>query len=140
MWQPLIKLRILNLYSNRILAIESGCFKHLASLKQLLVQNNTISKLEYNSFNGLANLLKLNLRGNKLQVIINGSMAGLYKIEYLYLENSEIQILQAGSFRFMKHLRLIKLKGNLLMTILEDAFPINLLNKYDIILDQNPFV
>ena len=139
-WQPLIKLRVLNLGNNRILTLKSGCFRYLVSLRNLILPHNNISNLENNSFKGLANLRELNLRDNKLQLIMNGSLAGLHKLEYLRLENNEIHILQAGSFHFMKQLRLIQLKGNLLMTILEDTFPSNLRNKLNIILDQNPFV
>uniref|UniRef100_A0A7E4UXX0 LRRCT domain-containing protein n=1 Tax=Panagrellus redivivus TaxID=6233 RepID=A0A7E4UXX0_PANRE len=63
--KPLKKLRILNLSHNKITAIESDELNTLSNLKELILDNNMISKINPGAFNGLR-VSKFFINNNRL--------------------------------------------------------------------------
>ena len=116
LWQPLISLKYLHLYSNAIQSILPYCFQGLVSLYQLMLYNNNITSLEENAFNGLADLRYLRLDSNRIGAITEGTFNGLHNLSILVLNNNNIRTLQSGSFLGLGKLLHLGLSGNLLQT------------------------
>ena len=138
----------LNLYENRISAIEAGSFSGLTALKELDMGSNSIRALNPEMWEGLGGSLEtLVLSGNDIQRINSGDFAplsnlevlslafctdltelkagaftGLSKLEYLDLGFSSISAIESGAFENLDSIERLELPGNSLGRISKEMW------------------
>ncbi|XP_029384900.1 toll-like receptor 13 isoform X2 [Echeneis naucrates] len=110
------KLRQLNLYLNSITVLKECVFKDLVQLQVLKLQSNRLSKLngafkELSSFH-LTNLRQLQLNNNTLTTIESGEFTGLQSLQNLTLHDNQIGKLEKGCFTGLGNLTLILFQKN----------------------------
>lgn len=143
-------LEIFDLSSNRIVALPAGLFKDATnSLKELRLQNNSISALapglvvdmkqlvtldlsrnmltsswlNATTFRGLIRLVLLNLSHNKIAKLDPALFKDLYTLQILNLQHNEIETLPADAFSPMSNLHTLEVAHNRLTYL--DAYSLN---------------
>ncbi|XP_048507842.1 leucine-rich repeat-containing protein 15-like [Athalia rosae] len=102
-----------------------GRFLKLANskLEKLSLRNNTITKMEVDSFSETPNLVTLDLSRNFISEIRNGTFDNLQSLRFLYLQHNNI--LTNGirhAFGGLVNLEILHLESNELSTIAGDIF------------------
>ncbi|CAJ0947071.1 unnamed protein product, partial [Mesorhabditis belari] len=89
---------------------------------ELLLDSNSITKIEQKELIGLQNLIKLDLSNNRITSIENDTFASLPKLSTLILSYNKIQCLAERAFTGMTNLRILSLHGNDISTLQQTAF------------------
>ncbi|XP_076170370.1 toll-like receptor Tollo [Ptiloglossa arizonensis] len=89
----------------------------LRTLKTLDLGNNHVSRIENDSFDGLAELCGLRLEDNKLENVSREAFASLPELQALNLANNYIRHVEQSAFGSNPVLRAIRLDGNQLTEI-----------------------
>ncbi len=113
----LTDVRELLLGENKITRIEEGDFRGLTNLQTLIVQRNQISSVEIAAFQGLTNLDLLDLGGNQIGSIENGSFQGLTNLQSLNLLDNRITSIENGAFQELAKLNMLGLVENQITSI-----------------------
>lgn len=122
----LTSLRLLNLSSNLITAIEVNAFSKLFNLTELDLSYNKINKLNgKGSFNSLYNLEYLNLNSNELTKLDKNLFAFGRKLKYLDLSNNKLTSLDRQDFAELTTLETLRISNNQLTTIPRSIFSRN---------------
>ncbi|CAD6231497.1 GSCOCT00001439001.2-RA-CDS [Cotesia congregata] len=143
-------LEVCDLSSNRIVALPAGMFEDATNtLKELRLQNNSISALapgllinmsqlvtldlsrnmltsswlDGNTFAGLVRLVLLDLSRNKINKIDPELFKDLYTLQILNFQFNEIEIIPADTFSPMRNLHTLELSHNRLTYL--DAYSLN---------------
>ncbi len=97
-------------------------FQDLPRCVKLLLDNNQISSVENNAFDGMSSLESLNLHKNSLSVIRNGMFTGLHALVELFLNSNEIDRIVEGSFDPLRSIKRIHLANNKLTSLSQILF------------------
>eukprot|EP00057_Strongylocentrotus_purpuratus_P021734 XP_011676208.1 PREDICTED: slit homolog 2 protein-like [Strongylocentrotus purpuratus] len=92
---PLWNLHELDLTDCRIPQIDSGIFRNLTSLTDLLLAKNLIKIIPAKAFQDLQNLRNLNLTSNYITVIEKQLFSRTSSLQYLYLQNNQISTIDS---------------------------------------------
>lgn len=137
--QGLRNLQMLDLSSNRIVALPSELFADSAqSIQEIYLQNNSISVLSPHLFSNLEQLHALDLATNKITSawIDKDTFSGLIRLVLLNLSNNRITKLEPEIFSDLYTLQILNLRYNQLETIAADSFsPMN--NLHTLLLSHN---
>ncbi|XP_059226145.1 protein artichoke [Stomoxys calcitrans] len=111
-FQPLRKLKTLDLHSNQLENLKRNQFKNLRELEVLDISFNKIKKLEGQHIADLTKLGWCNVSNNALTELARGTFARNAVLKVLHLSHNMIQKLDANSFRGMRFLRRLYLNDN----------------------------
>lgn len=114
---PGLRLRELNLASNRIGTLESGAFDGLSrSLQTLRLSKNRITQLPVKAFK-LPRLTQLDLNRNRIRLIEGLTFQGLSSLEVLKLQRNNISRLTDGAFWGLSKMHVLHLESNSLVEV-----------------------
>ncbi|CAF0994143.1 unnamed protein product [Brachionus calyciflorus] len=117
----LLNLYYLVLESNRLRSIEKGLFKDLKNLRNLYLNYNFLDKIT-SEFSSLTNLIYLYLGFNQISVIEEGSFRNMSKLIRLNLNNNKLKCINISTFEGLDSLTYLDLSNNLLISIDSNAF------------------
>ncbi|XP_055592082.1 toll-like receptor 6 [Uranotaenia lowii] len=133
------ELQILDLSSNKIVALPTDLFKDPAqSIQEIYLQNNSISVLSPGLFSKLEQLQALDLSMNQLTSawVNRDTFSGLIRLVLLNLANNKITKLESEIFSDLYTLQILNLRHNQLDVIAADTFsPMN--NLHTLLLSHN---
>ena len=102
---------------------EPGAFRGLSQLRELDVNNSTLTALQPGLFDGLPNLRSLTIAGHdRLTALQPGLFDGLPNLRTLYLVGTSLATLQPGLFDGLPNLRYLRLYGNSLAVLQPSLF------------------
>uniref|UniRef100_A0A1B6E502 TIR domain-containing protein n=1 Tax=Clastoptera arizonana TaxID=38151 RepID=A0A1B6E502_9HEMI len=106
-------LRSLDLSQNEIRTLpdDSGITR-LRRLQNLFLQQNQISDLGTNAFNGLISLRVLNISNNKIEFLPEGVFASCRDVREIHLHNNSLFELSRGVFHRLEQLLVLDLSNN----------------------------
>uniref|UniRef100_A0A1I8PD85 TIR domain-containing protein n=1 Tax=Stomoxys calcitrans TaxID=35570 RepID=A0A1I8PD85_STOCA len=132
-------LQILNLSSNKIVALPSELFaEQAASIQEVYLQNNSISVLSPKLFSNLEQLQALDLSYNQITStwIDRSTFVGLIRLVLLNLSHNKLTKLDAEIFTDLYTLQILNLRHNQLENIAAETFaPMN--NLHTLLLSHN---
>jgi hypothetical protein len=102
----------LNVNCNRIQIVKNTDFIGIQNLKELILGNNYIKRLEAKAFEPLKQLHLLDLSNNGMEHIDVHAFDGLEYLNFLYLNRNKIATLQPGTFASTAKLRSLELSNN----------------------------
>ncbi|KAM5279951.1 leucine-rich repeats and immunoglobulin-like domains protein 1 [Ctenodactylus gundi] len=112
-----LRIRELNLVSNRIGTLESGAFDGLSrSLLTLRLSKNRIAQLPVKAFK-LPRLTQLDLNRNRIRLIEGLTFQGLDSLEVLKLQRNDISKLTDGAFWGLSRMHVLHLEYNSLAEV-----------------------
>ena len=112
-WNTYSHLSLLNMTNSRIASKKIYSFLlRLPNLRVLLMQNTSITNLQWNFFEQLQNLSVLELHGNHIHMLTSRCFLGLSHVLLLDLHNMTIRTMYSKSFEGMASLRLLNLSYN----------------------------
>lgn len=109
----LIRLKILNLCSNKIKSLEDSCFQGLNSLEQLLIRSNGVMSIDRTFFNNTPKLIIIDLSENQLDSFEFAKE--MPYLDTLLLAFNRIQILKG--LNYCGNLTVLDLKNNKLTNL-----------------------
>ncbi|XP_032571176.1 insulin-like growth factor-binding protein complex acid labile subunit isoform X3 [Drosophila sechellia] len=121
-FQPLRKLKTLDLHGNQLENLKRNQFKNLRELEVLDISHNQIKKLEAQHIADLTKLGWCNVSHNALSELSRGTFARNSVLKVLHLSHNQISRLDANSFRGMRFLRRLFLSDNALTDIGRGTF------------------
>ncbi|EDW91002.2 chaoptin [Drosophila yakuba] len=121
-FQPLRKLKTLDLHGNQLENLKRNQFKNLRELEVLDISHNMIKKLEAQHIADLTKLGWCNVSHNALSELSRGTFARNSVLKVLHLSHNQIARLDANSFRGMRFLRRLFLSDNVLTDIGRGTF------------------
>ena len=115
-----LNLRELLLRDNELIKLEAGDFGGIsATLQSLDLSHNPLESLHADVLQGMKRLRRLYLSSTRLATLPSGLFRSLVELEELYLENNELLIgLPAELLDPLKALRVLKVTGNPLLLCL----------------------
>ncbi|XP_068143053.1 toll-like receptor 6 [Drosophila tropicalis] len=132
-------LQILNLSSNKIVALPTELFKEQAkTIQEVYLQNNSISVLNPQLFSNLDQLQALDLSMNQITStwIDRNTFVGLIRLVLLNLSHNKLSKLEPEIFSDLYTLQILNLRHNQLENIAADTFaPMN--NLHTLLLSHN---
>ncbi|EDW02077.1 chaoptin [Drosophila grimshawi] len=121
-FQPLRKLKTLDLHGNQLENLKRNQFKNLRELESLDISHNSIKKLEAQHISDLTKLGWCNVSHNALNELSRGTFARNSVLKVLNLSHNNIAKLDANSFRGMRFLRRLFLSDNVISDIGRGTF------------------
>ncbi|XP_017068982.1 chaoptin [Drosophila eugracilis] len=121
-FQPLRKLKTLDLHGNQLENLKRNQFKNLRELEVLDISHNKIKKLEAQHIADLTKMGWCNVSHNALNELSRGTFARNSVLKVLHLSHNNISRLDANSFRGMRFLRRLFLSDNVLTDIGRGTF------------------
>nr|XP_060622385.1 leucine-rich repeats and immunoglobulin-like domains protein 1 [Anolis sagrei ordinatus] len=120
--EPYVALETLDLSSNNITEIRSGCFPVGLRIKELSLGSNRISILETKAFDSLSeSLLTLRLSKNRIsQIPVKGFK--LHRLMQLELNRNRIRQIDGLTFQGLESLEVLKLQRNNISKLTDGAF------------------
>ncbi|BFF96466.1 toll-like receptor 6 [Drosophila madeirensis] len=132
-------LQVLNLSSNKIVALPTELFAEQAEIiQEVYLQNNSISVLNPQLFSNLDQLQALDLSMNQITStwIDRGTFVGLIRLVLLNLSHNKLTKLEPEIFSDLYTLQILNLRHNQLENIAADTFaPMN--NLHTLLLSHN---
>ncbi|KAL9918993.1 insulin like growth factor binding protein acid labile subunit convoluted isoform 1-T3 [Glossina fuscipes fuscipes] len=122
LFQPLRKLKTLDLHGNRLENLKRNQFKNLRELEVLDISFNKIKKLEAQHIADLTKLGWCNVSHNSLNELARGTFARNSVLKVVNLSHNKIQRLDANSFRGMRFLRRLYMSDNVISDIGRGTF------------------
>ncbi len=96
-----------------------------------------IGSIQYETFNGLQTLQALYLNNNKLTALDPDTFNGCYNLQSLDLDFNQIASLEANTFKDLRSLEFLYMSGNQIISIDRNIF-VGLLNLKEVNLSMNP--
>ena len=124
------------LFADDISEINPGEFKYLSSCKELWMEDNQLSHIAKDMWNGLDSLNLLYLSRNDINDLDPGAFSTLPRIKELWLDENEMTVLSSGTFQGLTSLEMLDLSYNYVSDIENGAFS-NLTNCFELWLDGN---
>lgn len=132
-------LQIVDMAHNKIVALPPELFRDcMHIIKEIYLQNNSISVLAPGLFNKLSQLLALDLSNNHLTSswINSDTFTGLIRMVVLNLSHNRLTKLEPKMFRDLYTLQILNLGNNMLETLPADVFaPMN--NLHTLVMSYN---
>ncbi|XP_053151504.1 leucine-rich repeats and immunoglobulin-like domains protein 1 [Hemicordylus capensis] len=120
--EPYVALETLDLSSNNITEIRSGCFPVGLHIKDLNLGSNRISTLEIKAFDSLSrSLLTLRLSKNRITNLPVKAFK-LTKLTQLELNRNRIRLIEGLTFQGLDSLEVLKLQRNNISKLTDGAF------------------
>ncbi len=94
----------------------------LKDVKNLFLNNNSITDIQPSTFDGMTSLEVLNLGWNNITHLNRHVFDGLVNLSRLYLNNNRILLLKNSTFNQLKNLRILKLHYNEMAQMDSDQF------------------
>nr|XP_034491339.1 LOW QUALITY PROTEIN: leucine-rich repeats and immunoglobulin-like domains protein 1 [Marmota flaviventris] len=117
-----LSLEVLDLSSNNITEIRSGCFPPGLYIRGLNLASNHIGTLELGAFDGLSrSLLFLHLSKNRITQLPIKAFK-LPRLTQLDLDRNQIQLIQGLTFQGLDSLEVLKLQRNNISKLTDGAF------------------
>ena len=130
------KLKQLLLDQNFLSRLNFQVFKNLTSLNRLSLIENNLNSLSADVFHSLTNLTELFLSSNKLTTLPQGLFNGLYVLKILDMSRNEIKHLPENIFGDLVDLNVLDMGRNKFETVPNDLF-ISLRSLTSLFLDDN---
>ena len=108
--------------NNQLTTIHPDTFNGLAQLQFLDLSNNQLTTIHSDTFNGLIQLRDLSLNNNQLTTIHPDTFNGLDQLQWLYLEHNQLTTIHSDTFNGLIQLIWINLEHNQLTTVASDTF------------------
>ncbi|CAB3223097.1 unnamed protein product [Arctia plantaginis] len=121
-FQPLRKLKTLDLHGNKLATLKRNQFKGLRDTEVLDISYNSITKLDGSHIGDLTKLGWCNASHNQIGDIPRGMFARNTLLKVLHLDNNKIKKLDTNSFRGMRLLRRLYLQDNQISDIGRGTF------------------
>ena len=131
------KMTVLNLASNKIVAMEKNVFVGLRNLVQLDLNNNRISDLRPGTFKPLTSIQHILINSNNLIHIHNQVFTGLKSVKLISLIGNQLKALGSEAFQSLPNVTTISLADNSLQSFSKTAFKYSYIHK-EIDLRGNP--
>ncbi|XP_048345591.1 leucine-rich repeats and immunoglobulin-like domains protein 1 isoform X2 [Sphaerodactylus townsendi] len=120
--EPYVAMETLDLSSNNITEIRSGCFPVGLCIKDLYLGSNRISILETKAFDSLSrSLLTLHLSKNRITQLPVKEFR-LPKLTQLELNRNRIRLIEGLTFQGLDSLEVLKLQRNSISKLTDGAF------------------
>ncbi|XP_066473364.1 leucine-rich repeats and immunoglobulin-like domains protein 1 [Tiliqua scincoides] len=120
--EPYVALETLDLSSNSITEIRSGCFPMGLRIKDLYLGSNRISTLETKAFDSLSrSLLTLRLSKNRITHLPVKAFK-LARLTQLELNRNRIRLIEGLTFQGLDSLEVLKLQRNNISKLTDGAF------------------
>ena len=103
---------MLRMDDNDLTELRNDMFQGLPALEKLHLFDNKISYIEPGAFRSLSHLEYLDLDENELTDITSGMWEGLDELEFLLVGENHVTSLSPGVFKTLKNLKLLHLKRN----------------------------
>ncbi|XP_062610439.1 leucine-rich repeat neuronal protein 1-like [Saccostrea cucullata] len=132
---PLKNLRFLDISFNNLKTLDRQIHK-LTALRQLIIQNNSISYLQNGAFSGMMFLEVLDLSNNQLYSIEPHTFGGLNYLKKLHLQGNRLRYLSPQWFISMPSLGWLFLSNNLIGRLKANVFEM-LSGLFTMKLDEN---
>jgi len=110
------------LQNNQITKLISNNFIHLPNLEFLSLQSSGVSIIETNSLNNLRKLKQLYLQDNNIVLLPVSGFGELTSLEVLYLQNNKIGVLTRQMLLGIDNIIEVSLSGNPIYTIENSTF------------------
>ncbi|XP_063535089.1 toll-like receptor 6 [Cydia strobilella] len=107
-------IEVLDLSYNDLIVVTDNSLSKLRSLSKLFLQNNAISTLEDNAFEGLLSLQVLNLSSNFLNEVPPDLFADTKSLKEIYVSNNTMKVLPPALFNGLEYLQILDLSQNAL--------------------------
>ncbi|RZF33839.1 hypothetical protein LSTR_LSTR008962 [Laodelphax striatellus] len=118
----LSNLRLLDLSGNQIKAIEEGLLKGCDNLRELWLNDNSLTLIPSTSLNGPTQLKVLSLSNNRISSVKEGSFLSQRSLESLDLTGNRLQLIEGGAFKGLSKMRILSLGHNRLVKLNSDVF------------------
>jgi len=115
-------LQLLSLEENQISSLDANAFQGLTNLQTLSLDYNQISSLDANAFQGLSNLQRVDLGHNQIASLEANQFQGLASLQSLSLEDNQISSLDANAFQGLSNLQSLELEGNRIPSLEANQF------------------
>ncbi|XP_018333334.1 leucine-rich repeat-containing protein 15-like isoform X2 [Agrilus planipennis] len=115
-------LKQIYLNDTSITTLEVGCFLGVKDLQILRLDGNNIEDIDKGIVNNLPSLITLRLSNNQLRAIHSGSFNGLRNLEGLFLEGNKLHFLPDDLFSPLSKIKTIDLSRNYLEALNSDIF------------------
>lgn len=132
------KLKVLNIYNNRIETIPGRVFINLPSTEEVLLMDNNIETIQDNAFDGMTKLKILRLGNNRIRSLGRLAFAGATNLRLLVLDSNQIDTIEEGAFS-LPNLEKLYITNNKL-TILSDFLLMGAPLIQQVYLDNNEIV
>ncbi|XP_066260002.1 chaoptin isoform X1 [Euwallacea similis] len=117
----LVALETLDIRHNKLLNIPA-CLQFAPLLKRLILDNNGLIDLDFNSFSRLLALEQLSLHRNNINTVDLRAFAGLQNLQILDMSKNSISFLHNHQFIETPKLRVLNLRENSLSYLPRDVF------------------
>ncbi|XP_045461578.1 protein artichoke [Harmonia axyridis] len=121
-FQPLRKLKILDLHGNNMVTLVRNQFRGLRDVERLDLSFNKIKKIDGSHMADLTKLGWLNVSHNALTEITRGAFARNTVLKVLNMSHNSIKRLDSNTFRGMRFLRRIYLSDNKISDVARGTF------------------
>ncbi|CAH0385763.1 unnamed protein product [Bemisia tabaci] len=137
----LASLQVLNVSSNKLVALPPELFQSSRDLKEIYIQNNSINILAPGLFEGLDQLLVLDLSKNELDNnwINRDTFSGLVRLIVLNLGHNKLTKIDSHMFHDLYSLQMLNIEHNNIESITDSAF-YQLSNLHELTLSHNNLV
>ena len=98
-----------------------GNIPNIQEVLDLELNDNRLSELQPNAFNGLNNLIDLTLTRNRLKELLPNAFNGLNNLKYLYFIENQITQLPPNIFNGLNNLTFLELSYNKLEAAQKEA-------------------
>lgn len=95
----LSRLLYLNLSNNTITKLNKDTFVGLGNLDALTLDHNNITKLEAGCFKGLDKLQTLTIKYNAISAIEGGAFSDLYELKRLFMYKNNLKVITSETFK-----------------------------------------
>ena len=122
----LTRIRFLDLTSSgvsgKLTSLKSGDFEGLSGMRELNLDDNSLSNLPEGVFDGLSSLELLTMQGNDLRSLPDGVFDDLTNLHTLALYDNDLAALPDGAFDGLTKLRTLAILGNKLTSLPDGVF------------------
>ncbi|CAH1266524.1 LRRN2 [Branchiostoma lanceolatum] len=105
------------LQNNQITAVQRDTFNGILNLNELHLEHNFITTIEPGAFSGIINLGKLFLNDNRIGSLVPGTFSGVVNLNSLYLQQNELRGFSVDSLEGVVSLEELDLGSNQLSKV-----------------------
>ncbi len=131
----------MDLHNNSLTDIKNTLGHTLKRLKTVLLQENKLYSVGFESFNALVSLQKLDLSSNKISNIEAGAFKGMHSLKTLHLQKNNLFTVAPGTLFGLASLKTLDLHKNNITTLEMRAFEgLSLWGSLTLLLHNNSLV
>lgn len=123
-FKNLNRLRLLNLWSNKLTNLTRLVFQDVPNLESLDLNTNQMENIRPDLFSDLKKLKRLNLYGNRFASLPQGLLSANMELEefQMHENNRSLATLPPGFLSFLNNLKMVRLSGSKIMSLPENVF------------------